>query len=651
MVQQQQVSHMSLAGSSMMSIEPEKGEKIRQHLSDPRVRRHLLYFCALCVLSFLPVMFAGIALAFSTPTPAAKVAVYLSTLALAFTGVAYSGWMVRKKIQLALGMRRESVLVTEVNFVDNAVEAFAPEQQHYATAAYVQEHALSPTLASQTYNPYGQHGPEALAAHPQQHMQGSPYPQVPRPAHPPAPNYPLPRIPSMPPLLVDVPDRQDPHYQQDQRWHRGGDAEGDHEYNDSAQLHSFERVRVQPYANQAPSGHNAPGEHYLQNSYHANAPYQHSGLPPAQRPVLVAAEQLTMSQESALGMHTTAQRGNRTEHNPAAYGNSARSGANTAATSMEDLVVGMLESFHEGERQSGLNFAGQHNPPNHPLPPMMAGPSGNNTGARNSRFKIANVPSQPDSPTVGEPVNQKGNTGIRRSPSRSTIVDFMRKEDAKRKMLADEDGFLDDDSDDGEKDDEWKPTSVNLDNLAAQLAKALTQPDAPKVTLKELQAKNAQDDEQLVLRSAEMSPRRVEQVTTPPAQKAVVHSRLAESHGSNSSFVEPYSRGSTPTLDGDDTRIHSTALTSGAATPGTATAASMPPSQALPPPPPAQALPPPPPSQALPPPPPSQALPPPPPSQEPPAPPLLRSQPLPPPPTQKTAAGTMPPPPAPPLPM
>ncbi|KAJ2736843.1 hypothetical protein H4S06_006645, partial [Coemansia sp. BCRC 34490] len=217
-----------------------------------------------------------------------------------------------------------------------------------------------------------------------------------------------------------------------------------------------------------------------------------------------------------------------------------------------------------------------------------------------------------------------------RTVRRSAIVNFMRKEDAKRKLLAEDtdDDFIDNDSDDGSDADEqngsrnqnenqagdqsadqnqsqsqkqgegegqrkanWKPTSANLDNLVAQLAKVLIHPDEPTDTLldnRNNEAKEEGNDGDLdepdivYLGSAQASPRRAEQITTPPPQKATVFRRLEHETGSTSSIVDAYSRGSTATLDGADTRIHSmtirlsanSAASNPASNPGTTSAES-----------------------------------------------------------------------------
>ncbi|KAJ1666241.1 hypothetical protein EV178_002482 [Coemansia sp. RSA 1646] len=614
-------------------------------------------------------LYRAIALSFSTPSAGAKVAVYLTTLAVAFASIGYSAYVTRKKIMIMLGLRNESrVSIAEVNIVGTVAEAFTPEQRQYAAnSTYVHEQTVSPTLASQSYNPYGQ--PQGMGQapnmfpHQQQQpypSQGtSPYPHTPQRVHTPAPTTPLPKLPPYPPLTMSVNMPNHENYR-GKDWNHNGDDDSDYEYNDETHLHSFQKVMVGP---------NGPGnEMAMQSAYYntndVNMPYQnsqqHSGTvpPPSQLPMLVPADQLTMSQQSVNGM------GNETAVQPQAYGNGngARSGMNTASTSIDNLVVGMLESFHEGDRQSVYVRSNRNsNRFSRPPPPINTslGSINYSVQPRDSGFRIANVASQPDSPISGDYTasREMGANGPASGQPvrRSAIVDFMRKEDAKRKLLAEDDDFFDNDndSDDGvgeQNVESWKPTSANLDNLAAQLAKVLVNPDAPTTTLLELQndaQHDTKDKEDVVyLGSAEASPRRVEQITTPPAQKATLHSRPTQAGSSANSFSETYSRGSTPTLDGCDTRTQSMSITP-SVTPGTAnttaaapvppplpqpssshalpppttvlppppTAALPPPPSHAPPPPPASALPPPPPLQALPPPPPptSQALPPPPP--------------------------------------
>ncbi|KAJ2558802.1 hypothetical protein EV175_000629 [Coemansia sp. RSA 1933] len=620
-----QVSHLSVSGSSdMSSVKSEKMANARSYMQDPRVRKHIYYFVGLTLLSFLPLIFAAIALSFSTPTAGAKAAVYLTTLAVAFTSIGYSAYVTRKKIMILLGKRNDSrhASMAEVNIIGTVADAFAPEQRQYAeNSTYGHEQVVSPTLASQTYNPYGEE---------QQQQMG--YPQMPRRVRTPAPTI---KLPELPPHARQNQAMEMPNHENYRSSQWNGDAESDYEYNDDTHVHSFQTINVGP---------NGPGNEAEMHNMYPGAndprmPYpQQNGMAP-QLPMLVPAEQLTMSQQSInIGP--------------------PRSGMNTASTSIDNLVVGMLESFHEGDRQSiysNRNSNRFSRQPQLPSPPP-ARKSLNYFAVqpRDSGFRVTNVPSQPDSPISGNYTEARDTVEADRQPKavrRSAIVDFMKKEDAKRKLLAsDDDDFFDNDSDDGagggggdQGTDSWKPTSANLDNLAAQLAKVLVHPDAPTVTLHELQEESAQDNSKgkevdfVYFGSAEASPRRVEQITTPPAHsKAKVIGRLADS--STNSVGEPYSRGSTTTLDGGDTRTQSLSITP-AVTPASAnTSVAIPllsllpqaPSPALPPPtkalpsPPSHA-PPPPPSNALPPPP--NALPPSPPSQSlPPPPPPLPAQ-------------------------
>ncbi|KAJ2522729.1 hypothetical protein H4217_000562 [Coemansia sp. RSA 1939] len=606
-----------------------KDEKIdiKSHLSDPRVRKHIYYFLGLSVLGFLPMIFAAISLSFSTPSAGAKVAVYLTTLAAAFLTIGYSAYITRKKVMVMLGRRGDSrIFATEVNIVGTVAEAFTPEQQQYATtadAAHAQElAALSPTLASQTYNPYGRPSiDQSLNMYPHQQpprpsQDVGPYPQMPQPMRSPAPATPLPNIPV--PLPPALPMRMPDHLgHQPNRNSRLTDPESDYEYSDDSRVHSFQTVMVRP--NEASSR----GEQAYNMQYNANAPaaphqpYQpYNSMILPQLPMVAPAGQLTMPHQSGTnGLTNTTMSGQNQ-----VYGNSGnpQSGMHSADTSIDDLVVGMLESFHEGERQS--QFVNNNNNVNnvsnrssyrfsHPPPLNMSTESFDYPGQiRDSQFRIANVPSQPDSPISGNFADSREVKDIptaSRTVRRSAIVNFMRKEDAKRKLLAEDtdDDFIDNDSDDGSDAGEqngnrnpnenqardqsvdqnqsqsqnqgegeglrkanWKPTSANLDNLVAQLAKVLIHPDEPTDTLldnRNNEAKEEGNDGDLdepdivYLGSAQASPRRAEQITTPPPQKATVFRRLEHETGSTSSIVDAYSRGSTATLDGADTRIHS----------------------------------------------------------------------------------------------
>ncbi|KAJ2660853.1 hypothetical protein IWW48_002703 [Coemansia sp. RSA 1200] len=701
---------------------------IKSHLSDPRVRKHIYYFLGLSVLAFLPMIFAAISLSFSTPSAGAKVAVYLTTLAAAFLTIGYSAYITRKKIMVVLGHRGDSrIFATEVNIVGTVAEAFTPEQQQYATtadAAHAQEQAaLSPTLASQTYNPYGRPSiDQSLNMYPHQQpprpsQDVGPYPQMPQPMHSPAPATPLPNIPV--PLPPAMPMRMPNHLDhQPNRNSRHAGPESDYEYSDDSRVHSFQTVMVRP--NEASNrGEQAHNMQYNGNASAApNAPHQpyqsYNSMILPQLPMVAPAGQLTMPHQSETnGLTNTTTSGQNQ-----VYGNNGdpQSGMHSADASIDDLVVGMLESFHEEEQQS--QFVNKNNNNNvsnrssyrfsHPPPLNMSTESFDYPGQiRDSQFRIANVPSQPDSPISGNFADSREVEDIptaSRTVRRSAIVNFMRKEDAKRKLLAEDtdDDFIDNDSDDGSDAGEqngnrnqnenqsrdqsvdqnqsqnqgegegqrkanWKPTSANLDNLVAQLAKVLIHPDEPTDTLlgnHNNEAKEEGNDDDLdepdivYLGSAQASPRRAEQITTPPPQKATVFRRLEHETGSTSSIVDAYSRGSTATLDGADTRIHSMTIrlsansaasnaASNAATTADSTfvppaptpaspAPPLPPTKALPLPP--MRAPPPPASNVLPTP--SQMLPPPPPSlpdqtqasielpPRPPPPPALPPQPL-----------------------
>ncbi|KAJ2348466.1 hypothetical protein GGF43_004562 [Coemansia sp. RSA 2618] len=138
-------------------------------------------------------------------------------------------------------------------------------------------------------------------------------------------------------------------------------------------------------------------------------------------------------------------------------------------------------------------------------------------------------------------------------------VNVQRKDSAKRKMFealkqekceatADNthgnnaDDFLDSDSDNmsfeggsprgarqsDDLGDKWKPASINLENIAAHIVQALNQSDAPRNTLGGLHVTNnvgSRDNLPIEVHTPNISPRRAEQVTTPPTQRAVVHTR------------------------------------------------------------------------------------------------------------------------------
>ncbi|KAJ2365426.1 hypothetical protein H4S01_003253 [Coemansia sp. RSA 2610] len=490
--------------------------------ADRKLLKYLFHFIGLCVISFLPLIFAGIALAFSNPSSAAKVAIYMVTLAIALISIGFSGWLSYRRLSRAISRRNSQVLpANEVDVVGTPVEAFSPSQQHYNNGDQspsgghvidmplhntggslgISDSSIPPVPPLPGNLPPGQPVPPP----PYQNNMLPPVPRMDMPmppppaAHPPAPPAGVPPAPPLPMSNSSVPKpTYNPNgYEQ----HRSMDAESENN-DDEVQLYSFETIKVQPgrsqgYAHSPRLSQNGYVEDWVNTSGTHNGNGQPHGGQIHGESVYGPTESVYEQTDSVQGQKVP------------------------AASSVDDLFEKMLESYTDNSRPS--TNASKLPPPSIPLPNLMS-----NTNS---------------------------------SITATSSVDMQRKEDAKRKMLNalkqesrgtaagghrdEHDDFLDSDSDNmssrgvspmtqrksdeyGGADGKWKPTSVNFENIAAHIAEALNQPDGPQNTLRALRVANDSDDldtPSIEVHTPDISPRRAEQVTTSPGQRAVVHTR------------------------------------------------------------------------------------------------------------------------------
>ncbi|KAJ2161793.1 hypothetical protein GGF46_001215 [Coemansia sp. RSA 552] len=461
---------------------------------DRRLLKYLAHFIILCIISFLPLIFAGIALAFSSPSNAAKVAIYLVTLAIAIASIGFSARFSYQRLSRAVASRsRDSRTLphTDVNIVGTPAEAFSPDQRHYSSGRQspLSGHSIDmnhrdsemptpPPLPTarmpQSIIPPAPPLPGHSTPPPPPYQQGgmaegSTLHQVPPPAH-----LPPPGAPQLPPGLFGA---GGPHKS------LGGDSD-----NDDTQLYSFEKINVQPEKSQG---------QWDDQGDRAGPGIRLSALPPSRN-------------KDGYVENWVNTNGNRDDggRGSSVYGQDTK---RPATSSFDDLVGTMLESFTDSSRPS--NNASRPPPPSVPLPTLL--PYDDHT-------KDAGASSS----------NQ-------------------RKEDARRKMLAQirkeastansDDGFLDSDSDGmssrgvsprdaphAGSGDKWKPASVNFENIAAHIAQALNQSDGLGSTLSDVRTDSRpidRDSVSIEMRTPDISPRRAEQRMTPPAQRAVVHTR------------------------------------------------------------------------------------------------------------------------------
>ncbi|KAJ1784469.1 hypothetical protein LPJ62_004626, partial [Coemansia sp. RSA 2167] len=279
------ISRMSVSNSSVNGTLSMFKTNIKMMFANRKLLKYLFHFIGLCVISFLPLIFAGIALAFSSPSSAAKIAIYMVTMVIALISIGFSGWLSYRRLCRAIDNSDSQVLpVSEVSVVGTPTEAFSPSQQHYNSggspmdAHIIDMHTYNTEAAAgnippvpplPTNLPYSSSTmPQINMPHmslppismpqinmpqmnlppmnmPQINMPQISMPQPPAPvAYPPMPPSGAPPAPPLP--MGNIPahpyNADKPHLYE---MRRSVDAESDNN-DDGAQLYSFETIQVHP---------------------------------------------------------------------------------------------------------------------------------------------------------------------------------------------------------------------------------------------------------------------------------------------------------------------------------------------------------------------------------------------------------------------
>ncbi|KAJ2626219.1 hypothetical protein IW137_005999, partial [Coemansia sp. RSA 1287] len=96
------ISRMSVSNSSVNGTLSMFKTNIKMMFANRKLLKYLFHFIGLCVISFLPLIFAGIALAFSSPSSAAKIAIYMVTMVIALISIGFSGWLSYRRLCRAI---------------------------------------------------------------------------------------------------------------------------------------------------------------------------------------------------------------------------------------------------------------------------------------------------------------------------------------------------------------------------------------------------------------------------------------------------------------------------------------------------------------------------------------------------------------------
>ncbi|KAJ1806970.1 hypothetical protein LPJ77_003298 [Coemansia sp. RSA 2523] len=383
--------------------------------SDRKLTKYMFHFIGLCVISFLPLIFAGIALMFSTPSGAAKVAIYMVTLLIALVSIGFSARFSYMRLCRAIS-KSDSPMSTKLDIVNSPPQTSRPGHPYSNDSGSSGSVPPMPQLPEKKLPP----PPPYLSSTPESHTSSALMPMRP----PPAP--PLPTSNSH--MAVPIHNNTG----------AGAESEDD-------EMHVYTFTAVPDPTHDRRSSPDAYVEQWVGTT--------------ANRPQV------------------------------------------PAASSIDDLVETMLETFTDSAGPS--SHASKYTD--------SAGPSLHAS-------KFIPLPSQP---IPSAPVQRK-------QPAR-------RKQDAQRGY--DDDEFLDSDSENGSSAgvspdntrrnnrNAEKPVSVNLENIAAHIAQALSQPDAPRSTIcGPSQAPGHADDAQIEVRMPAISPQQAERVTA-QTNRAVVHTR------------------------------------------------------------------------------------------------------------------------------
>ncbi|KAJ2450153.1 hypothetical protein EV183_004467 [Coemansia sp. RSA 2336] len=431
------VSHLSISSDS---VAPNTVKyNLQLMFADRQLLKYLFHFIGLCVLSFLPLIFAGIALAFSNPSSSAKVAIYMVTLVISLISICFSGWLSYRRLRKAINNSSSESEISDSE-EDNAEFTESPGANPHTYNTNTEDQSIPPVPPLP-----GKQTPSSdlpLPPPPYLSNQGSPSMSI-------QANMPLPQVPNAPPPAPPLPIKttQAPAPTHQAYQPNGGDgyekrqsAYSDNNDDDGAQLYSFGTIKMHP-------GHSRDSDMQDRASYSmspaaaaakhlSNSAFTDAKYPPSQDYGYVE------NWVAANNQYDPSQPAHQVSHNQ------------NAGSSIDDLVETMLESF--SGQPSTVSSKALPPPPQVPLPTIL-----------------------PDS--YGQ------------DRTMSISADHKRKANAKRKLLQEamaennEDDFLDSDSDvmssrgvsprdTREPESKWKPSSVNYDNIAAHIAQALNQP-------------------------------------------------------------------------------------------------------------------------------------------------------------------------------
>ncbi|KAJ2337856.1 hypothetical protein GGF43_007014, partial [Coemansia sp. RSA 2618] len=322
------------------------------------------------------------------------------TLVVALISIGFSGWMSYRRLCKAIdGGGAQEEPIVEVNMVGVATEAFSASQQHYNHNSNYGNDSGSPSGAHIIdMNSYGSGGnippvpplpgniPSFMGSHASQ--MDMPLPPVPA-AYPPAPPAagvpPAPLLP-MSDLLMPAPV----HYHSNESHvygvRRSVDAESDNN-DEAAQLYSFETIKVNPDRSQAQNLNQST------SAMQYPTPNENAAASTAQahRPALISAELLPHDSASDIRLSAFPSKPNNdayvenwvntaaTDSRDSYYGQSNEAQKVPAASSIDDLLESMLETYAESSLQT-TNPNAHHQqqqppplPPSIPLPSLMPG--------------------------------------------------------------------------------------------------------------------------------------------------------------------------------------------------------------------------------------------------------------------------------------
>ncbi|KAJ2797008.1 hypothetical protein H4R21_004492, partial [Coemansia helicoidea] len=494
---------------------------IAQMFVDRKQLKHLYTFIGLCVISFLPLIFAGIALSLSSPSNAAKIAVYLTTLAIAFVSIGFSGWLAYGRLCRAIAAdeglptRRGS----EVDIVGAPVEAFSPSQQHYnrgddGNGAQPPPHSVAMRIPEFVIPPVPPLPPIGQMPHPLPYQGGSepqqplpmtridmplppqpavrmemPLPPRPAAAPPPAPPLPFaaPPAPPLPPSGLPVPP---PVHRNDSKG-RGYDgrlsasdskaqglawgADTDSIYNDDEiKLYSFEKVKVHPdraqgYARNPRMSRSVPDLNYGESEYGDDD----FGTP---RAMLVGSELPARPEAAGRGSSIYEQ------------ARSPQARKVPAASSIDDLVETMLETYTDASRPN-TTYTTDSSRPNTTvgnMPPPVPLPLPRPQATMNPPLPTSAQRKDDDRDFLDSDSDGASSRGVTPSPGPRP------------------------DAAGSDANSRWKPASVNFDNIAAHIAQALNGPGGPQSSIGELYVANVpptRDSVSIEVRTPDFSPR------------------------------------------------------------------------------------------------------------------------------------------------